>query len=55
MKEGEGARGGSMQYVEPSQLQMIILACMELVPVCLCVLAPANLCPCEIWSLCKVG
>ena len=29
--------------------------CMELVPVCLCVLAPANLCPCEIWSLCEVG
>ena len=28
---------------------------MELVPVCLCVLAPANLCPCEIWSLCEVG
>ena len=29
--------------------------CMELVPACLCVLAPANLCPCEIWSLCVVG
>ena len=29
--------------------------CMELVPVCLCVQAPANLCPCEIWSLCKDG
>ena len=29
--------------------------CMELVPVCLCVQAPANLCPCEIWSLCEDG
>ena len=28
---------------------------MELVPVCLCVQAPANLCPCEIWSLCEDG
>ena len=31
------------------------LSCMESVPVCLCVLAPANLCPYVIWSLCVVG
>ena len=28
---------------------------MDLVPVYLCVLAPANLCPCEIWSIYVVG
>ena len=45
----------SIQVISRRVLLLLFADCVELVPVCLCLLAPANLCPCEIWFLCVFG